>query len=148
LNAIEQKIAEKFKEIEVVLSDAYDFVEFDSEYIEVEVNSVKIIDKILVNLNEPFIIFELSAEISFSANISYDSLARAYWDKEDERYYSVEHIEDKVNQTITLPVEVELSFSIDNLGNLSIDAIENVMLNPRQSADTIEIKPDWYEDYY
>jgi predicted nucleic acid-binding protein len=148
LKAIEQKIADQFLEIEVVLSDAYEFVEFGSEDIEIEVHSVKIIDKSLVNVDKPFIIFELRAEISFSANISYDSLEMAVWDKEDERYYNVETVEDRVDQTITLPVEVELSFSIDNLGNISIDEIENVTLNSHQSIDTIEIKPDWYEDYY
>lgn len=143
LSKITQEIANKFvDEIEFSISDAYTY-EWGSEDIEVKVELVEIDDRSIVDIEDNFLVFELSVDICFTANISYDSLEMAIWDKEDQRYYNVETIEETVEQNITIPVEVELLY---NQQDFSCQ-IENITLDPQKSIKNIEIKREG-EDYY
>ena len=149
---VNEEISNQFTGLQFTLSDdfANGCVKWDSEYIEVQVDSVDIIDKSLVSVNDdepdnPLVIFELKVDIFFTADISYDSLEMAIWDKEDQKYYNSESIKEEVHQRVTVPVEVELNFFRNSSYKLCLNKVERVDLDPNKSMGTIVIKPDGYE---
>ncbi len=140
-----QKISDKFEELEFSLGGGYDFADCGSEEIEITVESVKLEDKTLVEIDDETMTFELNVEISFLADVSYDSLEVAVFDREDDRYYNVEREEQQVHQQITIPVEVHISYLINTSGNLLLDEIIDISLDPHNSINTIEVDSEYYD---
>lgn len=143
-----QKISDKFEEIEFSLGGGYDFADWGSEEIEVTVKSIELEDKTLVEIDDETMTFELNVEISFLADVSYDSLEVAVFDREDDRYYNVEREEQQVHQQIAIPVEVHISYLINTSGDLLLDEIIDIWLDPHNSINTIEVDSEYYDGYH
>jgi predicted nucleic acid-binding protein len=143
-----QKISDNFEELEFSLSGGYDFASWGNEEIEVTVESVKLKDKTLVEIDDETMTFELNVIVSFLANVSYDSFEVAVFDKEDDRYYNVETKEEEVHQNIIIPIQVHISYLIDTSGELLLDEFIDVYLDPYNSISTIEIDSGFYDDYH
>lgn len=129
-------------------------VNWDGEPIEVKVNSVDIIDSSLIdiddsNANELLVVFELEAEINYDANVRYESLEFAIYDKEDDMYYGGEIIEQVFPQFIKLNVEVTLILSRDENSSLcNADAgIEDITINLNNAFGEIFIDIEFEDDY-
>lgn len=138
-----QKITGNFEELEFSLGGGYDFADWGSEEIEVTVESIELKEKTLVEINDEIMAFELNIEISFLADVRYDSLEFAIFDREDDRYYNVERAEEQVPQQIIIPVEVHLSYSINPSGDLLLDEIIDIWLDPHNSISTIEVDSEY-----
>ncbi|MGF2039666.1 MAG: PIN domain-containing protein [Nostoc sp. CmiVER01] len=149
---IKNEISHSFSSREFSLSDdfAHGYFELGSEYIEVVVEEIIIIDKSIVNIDEevecPVVTFELKTEISCTLYISYDSTEYAYWDSEDHVYYGIEQVEGKVPYKLLIPVELEIILFRDESYNLSFNAIENVDLDPNGLIGTIVLTPGEFEE--
>lgn len=91
--------------------------------------------------------FELNVEVGFLANVNYDSLEVAVFDREDDRYYNVQREKEEVHQNIIIPIEVYISYRRNMSGDLLLDEIIDIYLNPHYSK-TIEIDSEFYDGYY
>jgi hypothetical protein len=128
-------------------------IEWGSEEIEVEVNSVDIIDSSLVNIDDsdadqPSVVFELEAEVHYDAKVSYRSLEYAIYDREDDRYYGTETIDTVFTQFLKLNVEVLLTLSRDKDYSLCDADIEDIILDPNNTLGEIVIDTGFEDDYY
>lgn len=125
-------------------------IEWGSEEIEVEVNSVDIIDSSLVNIDDsdadqPSVVFELEAEVHYDANVSYESLENAIYDREDDMYYNKEKIDDVCTQSLKLNVEVTLTLSRDKDYSLCDADIKDITIDPNNTLGEIVIDTGFYE---
>ncbi|MBX9255533.1 DUF4935 domain-containing protein [Desmonostoc muscorum CCALA 125] len=149
---IKNEISHSFSSREFSLSDdfAHGYFELGSEYIEVVVEEIIIIDKSIVDIDEevesPVVTFELKTEIIYTAYISYDSTEYAYWDSEDHTYYGIEKVEGKLHQKVLTPVELEIILFRDESYNLCFNTIENVDLDPNGLIGTIVLTPGEFEE--
>jgi hypothetical protein len=128
-------------------------IEWGSEEIEVEVNSVNIIDSSLVNIDDsdadqPSVVFELEAEVHYDAKVRYTSLEYAIYDREDDRYYGRETIHTVFTQSLKLNVEVTLTLSRDKDYSLCDADIEDITLDPNNTLGEIVIDTGFEDDYY
>ncbi|MEG3870769.1 PIN domain-containing protein [Microcoleus sp. Z1_B5] len=128
-------------------------IEWGSEEIEVEVNSVDIIDSSLVNIDDsdadkPSVVFELEAEVHYDAKVSYESLEYATYDREDDMYYGVEKIDTVCTQSIKLNVEVTLTLSRDKDYSLCDADIKDITIDPNNTLGEIVIDTGFENDYY
>lgn len=142
-----QKISDNFEELEFSLGGGYDSADWGSEEIEVTVESIKLEDKTLVEIDDEKMTFELNVEVGFLANVNYDSLEVAVFDREDDRYYNVQREKEEVHQNIIIPIEVYISYRRNMSGDLLLDEIIDIYLNPHYSK-TIEIDSEFYDGYY
>ncbi|MEG4015231.1 MULTISPECIES: PIN domain-containing protein [unclassified Microcoleus] len=125
-------------------------IEWGSEEIEVEVNSVDIIDSSLVNIDDsdadqPSVVFELEAEVHYDANVSYESLEDAIYDREDDMYYNKEKIDNVCTQSLKLNVEVTLTLSRDKDYSLCDADIKDITIDPNNTLGEIVIDTGFYE---
>lgn len=128
-------------------------IEWGSEEIEVEVNSVDIIDSSLVNIDDsdaeqPSVVFELEAEVHYDAKVSYESLEYAIYDREDDMYYGGEKIDTVFTQSLKLNVEVTLTLSRDKEYSLCDADIEDITIDPNNTLGEIVIDIGCEDDYY
>jgi hypothetical protein len=128
-------------------------IEWGSEEIEVEVNSVDIIDSSLVNIDDsdadkPSVVFELEAEVHYDAKVSYESLEYAIYDREDDMYYGGEKIDAVFTQSLKLNVEVTLNLSRDKDYSLCEPDIEDITIDPNNTLGEIIIDTGFEDDYY
>lgn len=151
LNTIKEQIEDDFVQKEFTLDDDFSYcVDFGSEEIDIDVDKIEIIDRYIVSIDDseveyPLLIFELKADISYTAHISYDSTEYAFWDSEDEIYYNLERIKGKVQQKISMSIEVEILLFRDESYNLCLNAVEYVDLDPNGSIGTIMLTPEKFE---
>ncbi|MBD2039251.1 NACHT domain-containing NTPase [Microcoleus sp. FACHB-672] len=150
---IKQVIISNFGHLEFIVSADFN-MDFDSDNIEeVRVDSVEIIDKLIVSADdwEPenhLVTFELKVNISYTANISYESLESAIFDKEDQLYYNTEFIKEEVHQQVIRLVEVELIFFRDSSYNLCFGEIDYIDFYSKNSKEPILIEPESLENEY
>ncbi|MEG5173881.1 PIN domain-containing protein [Microcoleus sp. B3-D7] len=128
-------------------------IEWGSEEIEVEVNSVDIIDSSLVNIDDseadqPSVVFELEAEVHYDAKVSYESLEYAIYDREDDMYYGGKKIDTVFTQSLKLNVEVTLTLSRDKDYSLCDADIEDITIDPNNTLGEIVIDTGFEDDYY
>jgi len=151
---IKEYIESKFSNLDFSIDlSGSSLIEFGSEEVEVEVNSVDIINSSLVNIDDsdadqPSVIFEVMAEIKYDANVSYESLEYAIYDREDDRYYGEETINTVFTESIMLSVEVTLILSRDKDYSLFDAEIENVEIDPNNTLGEIVINTGFGDDYY
>ena len=145
----EREISNRCDDLEFSLGDGYNFnfAELGSEEIDVKVESIELKDKTLIEIDDDTMTFELDVEISFLADVSYSSLEFAVYDKEDEQYYNVEPKVERVHQQIAMPVEVHLSYKRNNSDDLIFDQVIDISLDPHNLVNTIDIHPEYYDDY-
>jgi len=151
---IKEYIESKFSNLDFSIDlSGSSLIEFGSEEVEVKVNSVDIINSSLVNIDDsdadqPSVIFEVMAEIKYDANVSYESLEYAIYDREDDRYYGEETINTVFTESIMLSVEVTLILSRDKDYSLFDAEIENVEIDPNNTLGEIVINTGFGDDYY
>lgn len=151
---IKRYIEDKFSDLDFSIDlSGTSLIEWGSEEIEVTVNSVDIIDSSLVkiddsDLDQPSVVFELEAEVNYDANVSYESLEYAIYDREDDMYYGGETIDTVFTQSIKLNVEVTLTLSRDKDYSLCDADIEDITIDPNNTLSKIVIDTGFEDDYY
>jgi hypothetical protein len=153
-NEIERYIEDKFSDLDFSIDlSGSSLIEWGSEEIEVKVNSVDIIDYSLVKIDDsdpdqPSVVFELEAEVNYDANVSYESLEYAIYDREDGMYYGGETIDTVFTQSIKLNVEVTLTLSRDKDYSLCDANIEDITIDPNNTLGEIVIDTGFEDNYY
>ncbi|NES96832.1 MAG: DUF4935 domain-containing protein [Desertifilum sp. SIO1I2] len=151
---IKKYIADNFLDLEFSLDrSGTSLIEGGSEEIEVEVNSVDITRTSLVDIDDfdaehPLVVFELDAEVNFSAKVSYVSLEYATYDREYETYYNVEKISMVSKESIILNAEVTLTLSRDKYDSLCDSDIKSINIDPNNNLGEIIIDTGYDDDYY
>ncbi|MEM7590971.1 MAG: hypothetical protein AAF383_05540 [Cyanobacteria bacterium P01_A01_bin.83] len=110
--------------------------------------SVELEDKTLVEIDDETMTFELDVEVSFLADVSYDSLEFAVFDREDDRYYNVEREKEEVDQNVIILTEIHISYQRDTSGDLLLYKIIDFWLDPHNSINTNEIDSRFHESYH
>ncbi|WP_353930576.1 PIN domain-containing protein [Okeanomitos corallinicola TIOX110] len=153
-NEIERYIEDKFSDLDFSIDlSGSSLIEWGSEEIEVNVNSVHIINSSLVeiddsDLDQPSVVFELEAEVNYDANVSYESLEYAIYDREDGMYYGGETIDTVFTQSVKLNVEVMLTLSRDKDYSLCDADVEDITIDPNNTLGEIVIDTGFKDDYY
>jgi hypothetical protein len=153
-NEIERYIEDKFSDLDFSIDlSGSSLIEWGSEEIEIEVNSVDIVDSSLVKIedsdsDQPSVVFELEAEVNYDANVSYESLEYAIYDREDSMYYGGEKIETVFTKSIRLNVEVTLTLSRDKDYSLCDADVEDITIDPNNTLGEIVIDTGFKDDYY
>ncbi|MTJ09644.1 PIN domain-containing protein [Anabaena sp. UHCC 0204] len=153
-NEIERYIEDKFSDLDFSIDlSGSSLIEWGSEEIEVNVNSVYIINSSLVeiddsDLDQPSVVFELEAEVNYDANVSYESLEYAIYDREDGMYYGGETIDTVFTQSVKLNVEVMLTLSRDKDYSLCDADVEDITIDPNNTLGEIVIDTGFKDDYY
>jgi len=153
--AVEREIASQFSDLEFSV-DLSSLVEWGSEEVYLsKIGSITIKDTSLIDIDniepdedpdEIHVVFELQAQIEFTADVSFLSLEFAIYDKEDGKYYGSETINIKTEQTAMLPVEVSLTLNREKDYTLSGD-ISDVNLDPNGSSSCISVITGWENGY-
>lgn len=126
---IKENIIDKFEDLGFYLQDCY-----EGEVHSVEVNSVELLDKYLVESVDDVLVFQVTARIRFSSEFSYPDPDMTYYDREDKQYIVLETIDDTFEETLELPVEVEITFNRDEphdpeLQNVSIETNGSIWIS-------------------
>jgi hypothetical protein len=151
---IERYIEDNFSDLDFSIDlSGTSLIEWGSEEIEVEVNSVHIIDSSLVHIDDsdsdqPSVVFELEAEVNYDANVSYTSLEYAIYDREDDTYYGGEKIDTTFTQSIKLNVEATLILSRDKDYSLCDADVDEINIDPNNTLGEIVIDTGLVDDYY
>jgi len=151
---IKEYIESKFSNLDFSIDlSGSSLIEWGSEEVEVEVNSVDIINSSLVNIDDsdadqPSVIFEVMAEVKYDAKVSYESLESAIYDREDDRYYGGEMVNTVFTESIVLSVEVTLTLSRDKDYSLFDAEIVNIEIDPNKTLGEIVIDTGFGDDYY
>lgn len=128
-------------------------IEWGSEEIEIEVSSVNLTDSSLVYIDDsdadhPSVVFELEAEVSYDAKVSYESLEYAIYDREDDVYFGGETVNTVFKQSIKLNAEVTLTLSRDKDYSLCDADIEDITIDPNNNLGEIMIDTGYENGYY
>jgi hypothetical protein len=128
-------------------------IEWGSEEIEIEVSSVNLTDSSLVYIDDsdadhPSVVFELEAEVSYAAKVSYESLEYAIYDREDDVYFGGETVNTVFRQSIKLNAEVTLTLSRDKDYSLCDADIEDITIDPNNNLGEIMIDTGCEYGYY
>jgi hypothetical protein len=151
---IKEHIEDQFSNLDFSIDlSGSSLIEWGSEEVEVEVNSIDIINSSLVNIDDsdedqPSVIFEVVAEINYDARVSYESLEFAIYDREDDKYYGGETIDTVFTESIKLSVEVTLVLSRDKDYSLCDAEIEDVDIDPNNTLGEVVIDTGFVDDYY
>jgi hypothetical protein len=151
---IKEWIEDQFLELDFSIDlSGSSLIEWGSEEVEVEINSIDIINSSLVNIDDsdgdqPSVIFEVVAEVNYDAKVSYESLEFAIYDREDDKYYGVETIGTVLTESIKLNVEVILVLSRDKDYSLCDAEIENIDIDPNNTLGEIVIDTGFEDDYH
>lgn len=105
---IKNEITDKFEELEL-----FDLVDVDGEIEKITVNNINLLQENLVEIQDEILHFTVIAEISFSADVSYPDPDMTAYDKEDDKYYIFDYIEEVFKLNKKISVEIEMSFSRD-----------------------------------
>ena len=95
LNTIKEQIEDSFVQKEFTLDDELSYcVDFGSEEIDIDVDTINIIDRYIVSIDDsevenPLLTFELKVDISYTAHISYNSTEYAFWDSKSRSSLSI-----------------------------------------------------------
>jgi len=113
---IHQRFSAKREEIVKRLSEEItdlwiDLADQEGEAEITEVFSVDWEDESIIEISDRTVKMTFDAEFSFSAQISYDDYETAIYDSEDKVAYPWQRIEDEVERTEKLPVEIQFEFS-------------------------------------
>lgn len=152
---IKEQIKDQFLTLDFSI-DLFDnsLIEWESEEIEIEINSIDIIDSSLVSIDDfdedqPSATFEVVAEVNYKAKATYESLEFATYDREDDKYFGGETTNRVFKKSIKLSsVEVTLGFFRDKEYSLCNPEIENVNIDPNNTLGQIVIDTGFYDDYY
>ncbi len=128
---IQQNTANYFEELGFFLTGA------DGDVTSITVNSVQLLEKNLVEIQEDALYFEIETEISFSAEVSYPDPEWSVYDSEEEEWIVLKTIQETLEKTENISVKVEMAFSRDDLQNAEVTSIS---LN----TNDIEVEVDKY----
>lgn len=116
-NEISKSVKEQFLNLGFLLENVNGNVN------DIKVLELKLLDPYLVDVGKLTFIFNLLYEIQYVAYITIEDYSFASYDKEDNRYYNVKEVEEKVNDVIELYVNVEIKYD-EMLKNGKISNIE------------------------
>jgi hypothetical protein len=105
LQSIEQQIKEQFPYLGFWVEDEEGDVE------KVVVEDIKQTESYLVDFKDNVLFFDIVVNVTFSADVIYDDLSYAIYDREDDRYYGVEREDITIKDSAEINVEVQISFN-------------------------------------
>jgi len=142
---IEYAVKDKFPDynFSIDLSEV-GLIEWGSEMIDVEVDWVDFIESSLIfidDTDDPLVVtFESKVEVTYTAQVQYESLEDAIYDKEDDVYFGSKSVEKTVTQSLELDVEVIVTFRRDKNYELCEATINDIDIDPNSNLDEIVIE--------
>jgi hypothetical protein len=115
---IEQKIIYEFEDTEL-----FQIPETEGDIDNITVKSIKLSEEKLVEVQDEVLSFTVIADIKFSADVNYPDPDMTFYDREDGEYYVFETIEEVLERTIEISVEIEIYFSRDEPHNLEVMSV-------------------------
>lgn len=149
---IEKQVAEKFKQLEFDEDwNPEDCMESFLEDIEVTVDSIKITQKELLDVDKNLFNCELISEIVFTPEGSYPDLDMCYRDPDDGDWVclkTITEIEDKNTATITVKVQIVFDENDPYINEVELVVKEPIKFDRRpieSYSDWDEFSSDWEE---
>lgn len=102
----------------------------DGEALRVRVKDVRLGEELVISLSEVGAEYALDAEVSFEADITYPDPNSVFRDSDTGDYLYLGSLEETVERTLEVPVEVSLTFDPYNLGT---DSVTRVIVNNDES---------------
>ncbi len=132
---VEEMAREEFEGRHMWLEDQ------DGEALEIRVSHLHLYPESVVSITETTAVFSLLARFHFEADIKYVDPDSVYSDSETQTEMYFRSIEATVERSLEVPIEVELSFSPDDLEDTSIDRVtvnsdESVRIWADEDAET------------
>lgn len=153
--SIKEQISKSFQELNFSV-DFFDssLIAWDNQDVEVDVNSVSINNSSLIHIDDsdtdhPFVVFELSVDVNYKANVHYEDLEYATYDREDNCFFGGEMINTIFSESTKMAIEVSLSLSRGVDYSLCKAEIEEIVLDPNKTlGEIIIINTGFWENHY
>jgi hypothetical protein len=114
LATVEKVLRGKFEDSGFVLIDE------DGDVENVEVQSISIEEPLLISVEDYSANYELTATVTFLAEVFYDDMETASYDSEDKVLIPWRRIHKAVEQTAEVTAEIQLDFDIENPDDWSL----------------------------
>ncbi len=109
---ISSKVADDFKNLGFSIDGSNYSRTIGNENVnEVTVDNVAEIEKFLVRVNDDKMIFKCNYQVHFRANIEFEDYTYASYDSEERQFYSGDWVDNIVESTENIPVEVIIPFT-------------------------------------
>lgn len=116
-------------------------IDREAEIEDITVNSVKIVEKNLVEIQEESLDFKLKVKVFFSAEVSYPDPDMTVYDREEGEYIVFETIDEIIERDAVILVDVELGFSREEPHDAYVISVH------LESNGGIKLRVDVYDEY-
>jgi predicted nucleic acid-binding protein len=136
IKQVTQKIEKDFLYLGFYLSDQ------EGDVDDVNVTEVSDPETFLIDVNDGYAIFEITCNISYSANVIYDDLETASYDSEDKVLIPWRKIDAIVEREERVEAEVTITFSHQEPHNFEVEDVS--ILSPKNDVSVYANEDDWY----
>jgi len=136
IKQVTQKIEKDFLYLGFYLSDQ------DGDVDDVNVIEVSDPEIFLIDVNDGYAIFEITCNISYSANVIYDDLETASYDSEDKVLIPWRKIDATVEREERVEAEVTITFIHQEPHNFEVENVS--ILSPKNDVSVYANEDDWY----
>lgn len=111
INCYERQVEQIQSEIEDDFKNsAFHLVDVEGDVSSVSIDKIVLEDPLVVSIHETSATVEVSVQIEYSAEISYDDPDATVYDREDGRTYVFNTIEETIEETSEFSLEIEIDF--------------------------------------
>jgi hypothetical protein len=128
-SGISEFFPDAYPQLEEMVENAFSDLDFwledeDGEIVDINVNNVEILGSYSVASTENQKLVEITARVSFSADVLYDNPDMIYHDKEEGRHIAMEQIEATLDREIEIQAEVYYSATSTEPPEILIDRLK------------------------
>ena len=98
---------------EYLVNSAY-FDTGDADLQDFEILGIIWGEHLITEFEEEYAEFKTEITLQIKAAVSYEDYENGYYDKEDERWYFVEKVDENITRELKLPVTISLSYDMEN----------------------------------
>ncbi len=107
-SVIKMEVARKFEASGFILTGE------DGEVEHVKVDEIEFGKSLIVALHDDYALVELTVNVDYTAQVSYEDSSTGYRDHEDDKYYFRETVNEEVERNERVSIELEIEFKADS----------------------------------
>jgi hypothetical protein len=112
-NEISRNSEKLVKDLSTYFDDSAYFDTGEAEIIEFKVNTVNWAGLVLADFDDEHAKIDTELTVQLSADLSYKNYENGYYNREDDKWYFLETINETIEREIKIPVTISVSFDFD-----------------------------------
>ncbi len=140
-NEISRNSDKLIDDLSSYLNDTAYFDTGEAELDDLNINNVEWGDLVLSDIDEEYAEIDSELTVQISAYISYEDYENGYYDKEDNKWYFLETINEKIEREVNIPVTISISFDYD-------EKFSEIIFEDINNGKPIDLEYDKHSEMY